>query len=71
MGEVEHVYETYNDIHNIIAKSAAKIADEFKPDMLIAIGAPIRRVLVADAADDGDAQAEGKSPLARCCLANC
>ena len=38
MGEVEHVYETYNDIHNIIAKSAAKIAEEFKPDMLIAIG---------------------------------
>lgn len=41
MGEVEHVYETYNDIHNIIAKSAAKIAKEFKPDMLIAIGAHI------------------------------
>ncbi|KZV99966.1 PRTase-like protein [Exidia glandulosa HHB12029] len=40
MGDIEHVYATYNDIHNIIAKSAAQIADEFKPDMLIAIGAP-------------------------------
>ncbi|KAH7097539.1 phosphoribosyltransferase-like protein [Auriculariales sp. MPI-PUGE-AT-0066] len=34
----EHIYATYNDIHNIIAKSAAQIGSEFKPDMLIAIG---------------------------------
>lgn len=37
--EPEHFRVTYNDVHNLIRASAAKIA-EFKPDMLIAIGAP-------------------------------
>lgn len=35
--EPEHFRVTYNDVHNLIRASAAKIA-EFKPDMLIAIG---------------------------------
>ncbi|KAH9935926.1 PRTase-like protein [Epithele typhae] len=37
MSEPEHLRVTYNDVHNLIRKSAEKIA-EFKPDMLIAIG---------------------------------
>ena len=36
--EIEHLHYTYNDIHKLIAKSAVKIAEEFKPDMFIAIG---------------------------------
>jgi hypoxanthine phosphoribosyltransferase len=35
--EVEHFRVTYNDVHNIIKKSAEKI-NEFKPDLVIAIG---------------------------------
>ena len=38
MGEPEHFRVTYNEVHNLIRASAAKIAD-FKPDLLIAIGA--------------------------------
>ncbi|KAF9820606.1 hypothetical protein IEO21_01309 [Rhodonia placenta] len=38
MGEPEHLHMTYNDIHNLIRAAADRIA-EFKPDMLIAIGA--------------------------------
>jgi len=34
----DHVRPTYNDIHNIIRRASEKIADEFKPDLLIAIG---------------------------------
>ncbi|KAH9846036.1 PRTase-like protein [Lenzites betulinus] len=41
MADVEHNRVTYNDVHNLIRRSAEKIA-EFKPDMLIAIGAPDR-----------------------------
>ncbi|KAH7914823.1 PRTase-like protein [Hygrophoropsis aurantiaca] len=37
MGEPAHIRATYNDVHNIIKASSAKIA-EFKPNMLIAIG---------------------------------
>ncbi|KAH7918718.1 PRTase-like protein [Leucogyrophana mollusca] len=37
MSEPAHIRATYNDIHNIIKASSAKIA-EFKPNMLIAIG---------------------------------
>ncbi|TBU30649.1 PRTase-like protein [Dichomitus squalens] len=37
--EPEHFGLTYNDVHNLIRASAAKIA-EFKPDMLIAIVYP-------------------------------
>lgn len=33
-----HIRPTYNDIHNIIARSSEKIAKGFAPDMLIAIG---------------------------------
>ncbi|EIW58633.1 PRTase-like protein [Trametes versicolor FP-101664 SS1] len=35
--EPEHLRVTYNDVHNLIRRSAEKIA-EFKPDLLIAIG---------------------------------
>ncbi|KAF8269851.1 PRTase-like protein [Lactarius quietus] len=35
--EVEHVRVTYNDVHNIIKRSAEKV-NEFKPDLVIAIG---------------------------------
>jgi len=38
MAEPEHVRATYNDIHDLIKVSAEKIA-EFKPNILIAIGA--------------------------------
>lgn len=40
MGEPEHLHMTYNDIHNLIRAAADRIA-EFKPDMLIAIGAHV------------------------------
>lgn len=43
--EVEHLRVTYNDVHNIIKKSAEKI-NEFKPDLVIAIG---REILISDA----------------------
>ena len=39
MSEPEHHRVTYNEVHNLIRVSADKIA-AFKPDMLIAIGAP-------------------------------
>ncbi|PCH44214.1 PRTase-like protein [Wolfiporia cocos MD-104 SS10] len=37
MAEPAHHHMTYNEIHNLIKASAAKMA-EFQPDMLIAIG---------------------------------
>ena len=43
--EVEHLRVTYNDVHNIIKKSAEKI-NEFKPDLVIAIG---MEILISDA----------------------
>ena len=46
MGEPEHLRATYNEIHNIIKRSAEKIA-EFKPNMLIAIGACVRAAAAA------------------------
>ncbi|KAJ7126532.1 phosphoribosyltransferase-like protein [Mycena crocata] len=36
--EVEHLRVTYNDIHNLIRLSTGKIAKEFDPDLLVAIG---------------------------------
>ena len=42
--EVEHLRVTYNDVHNIIKKSAKKI-NEFKPDLVIAIG---MEILISD-----------------------
>jgi uncharacterized protein len=33
-----HIRPTYNEIHNIIARSSKEIASEFAPDLLIAIG---------------------------------
>ncbi|KAJ7077910.1 hypothetical protein B0H15DRAFT_861391 [Mycena belliarum] len=38
MSEVEHLRVTYNDIHNLIRKSTPKIAKDFNPDLLVAIG---------------------------------
>lgn len=38
MAAPTHVRATYNDIHNLIKASAHKIGEEFKPNMLIAIG---------------------------------
>ncbi|KAF7308716.1 hypothetical protein HMN09_00721300 [Mycena chlorophos] len=35
---VEHLRVTYNDIHNLIRKCTPKIAAEFNPDLLVAIG---------------------------------
>lgn len=37
--QVQHWRVTYNDIHNLIRKTTPKIAQEFNPDLLIAIGA--------------------------------
>lgn len=34
----QHVRATYNDIHDLIKASAAKIGPDFKPNMIIAIG---------------------------------
>ena len=39
MIEPTHVRATYNEIHNLIKASAHKIGEDFKPNMLIAIGA--------------------------------
>ena len=39
------LHVTYNDIHNLIRRSTAKIADEFNPDLLIAIGMENRWLL--------------------------
>jgi hypoxanthine phosphoribosyltransferase len=36
--EPEHLWATYNHIHNIIRATANRVASEFKPDILIAIG---------------------------------
>jgi len=35
--ELEHFRVTYNEVHNIIKRSAEQIS-EFKPDLVIAIG---------------------------------
>ena len=40
MTEPEHIRVTYNEVHNIIKRSAEQIK-EFKPDLLIAIGGEI------------------------------
>ncbi|KAJ7115792.1 phosphoribosyltransferase-like protein [Mycena epipterygia] len=36
--DVEHLRVTYNDIHNLIRNSTPKIAKDFNPDLLVAIG---------------------------------
>ena len=36
--EIQHLHVTYNDIHNLIRSATPKIAREFNPDLLIAIG---------------------------------
>lgn len=36
----DHVRATYNEIHKIIGRSSEKIAAEFAPNLLIAIGTP-------------------------------
>ncbi|KAG5641979.1 hypothetical protein DXG03_003832 [Asterophora parasitica] len=38
MAEVQHWRVTYNDIHNLIRNVTPKIAEEFNPDIMIAIG---------------------------------
>jgi hypoxanthine phosphoribosyltransferase len=35
--EPEHIRVTYNDVHNTIKRSAERI-NQFKPDLVIAIG---------------------------------
>jgi hypothetical protein len=34
----DHVRCTYNDVHKLIAKASERIQEEFKPDVIIAIG---------------------------------
>jgi hypothetical protein len=36
--EVQHLHVTYNNIHNLIRSVTPKIAAEFNPDLMIAIG---------------------------------
>lgn len=36
--EIKYWHVTYNDIHNLIREATPKIAAEFNPDLLIAIG---------------------------------
>lgn len=36
--QIKYWHVTYNDIHNLIRESTPKIAKEFNPDLLIAIG---------------------------------
>lgn len=36
--QIQHLHVTYNDIHNLIRENTPKIATEFNPDLLIAIG---------------------------------
>ena len=36
--QIQHLHVTYNDIHNLIRQNTPKIAREFNPDLLIAIG---------------------------------
>ncbi|KXN89397.1 Xanthine phosphoribosyltransferase 1 [Leucoagaricus sp. SymC.cos] len=38
MVDVKHLHVTYNDIHNLIRNATPKIAAEFNPDLMIAIG---------------------------------
>lgn len=38
MGEVQHFRVTYNNIHNLIRAATPKVAAEFNPDLLVAIG---------------------------------
>ena len=35
---VQHLWVTYNDIHNLIRERTPEIARSFNPDLLIAIG---------------------------------
>ena len=36
--QIQHLHVTYNDIHDLIRQNTPKIAREFNPDLLIAIG---------------------------------
>ena len=36
--QIQHLHVTYNDIHDLIRKNTPKIARDFNPDLLIAIG---------------------------------
>lgn len=36
--QIKHLHVTYNDIHHLIGQNTHKIAKEFNPDLLIAIG---------------------------------
>ena len=38
MDQVKHWRVTYNHIHNLIRKNTHKVAAEFNPDLLVAIG---------------------------------
>lgn len=51
MGEVQHWRVTYNDIHNLIRNATPKIAAEFNPDLMIAIG---ERYIISTAIDPAE-----------------
>ena len=36
--QIQHLHITYNEIHDLIRKNTPRIAREFIPDLLIAIG---------------------------------
>ena len=59
--EPVHIRVTYNDVHNLIRAAAAKTA-EFKPDMLIAIGAsPFKVAICSSSINQGrPSQVEGE-----------
>lgn len=38
MAEVQHWRVTYNDIHNLIRHATSEVAQDFNPDLMIAIG---------------------------------
>ncbi|KAG6915267.1 hypothetical protein DXG01_012402 [Tephrocybe rancida] len=48
-GEVQHWRVTYNDIHNLIRGVTPKLAKEFNPDLMVAIGTQIRLMKVIHA----------------------
>ena len=56
---VQHLWVTYNDIHNLIRESTPEIARSFNPDLLIAIGT---RSLSSPVTDNSifNVQAEGQ-----------
>ena len=56
--EVEHFRVTYNDVHKIIKRSAQEV-NQFKPDVVIAIGREILISFALHLSYFGWLQAEG------------